>query len=137
MRIGLFTSAAILTLGTGFASAQPSETETGRYVLEKTETGFIRLDKQTGSVSFCREDRAELTCRVAADERAAYDQELDMLAKRVEALEAQVGRQAPQGSAASEAEIEHSLSIMERFMRRFMGLVEEFRQDGASQPDRS
>jgi hypothetical protein len=131
MRIGLFTLAALITLGAGATSAQPMDTDPGRYGLEKTETGFIRLDRQTGAVSFCREERAELTCRMAADERAAYDQDLDMLAKRVDALEAQIARKAPNGPAASEAEIEQSLSIMERFMRRFKALVDEFRQEDA------
>lgn len=140
MRIGLFTLATLITFGAGPALAQDTQAspaDTARYRLEKTETGFIRLDQRTGAITFCRETAAELTCRMAADERAAYDQELDMLAKRVTALEARLDRLASSGPAASEAEIEHSLSIMERFMRRFMGLVKEFRHEGPPQPDRS
>ncbi len=74
---------------------------------------------------------------MAADERAAYERELDMLTKRVEALEASSGKETLRQPMPSDAEVERSLSIMERFMRSFMGLVREFRSEEQTSPNRT
>lgn len=117
-----------LALLPGVALAQ--DAETSRFQLERTESGLVRLDRQTGAMSLCREDNGTLTCRMAADERAAYEQELDLLAKRVTALEERQGTPAPAGNFPGEAEIEQTLGIMERFMRRFMEIIQDFTEDG-------
>lgn len=133
---------AFLALGTPFATAQ--EAATDRFTLEKAESGFVRLDRQTGAVTLCTEAAGTLTCRMAADERAAYDEDLARLEKRVEALEKQIvgSTVARSGELPSDAEIDRSIGIMERFMRAFFGLVQEFQgeeqqtQQGAV-PDRT
>ena len=102
------------------------DTNPSRFQLERTESGFIRLDRETGAVSLCREAEGNLVCRMAADERAAYEKELDLLGERVTALEKRLDAQPSQNALPGEAEIEQSLSIMERFMRRFMEIIEEF-----------
>jgi hypothetical protein len=118
---------AILLLSAGMP-AVAQETSTDRYTLEKSESGFVRLDRQTGAVTLCTEADGTLTCRMAADERAAYDEDLARLEKRVEALEKQIadGTAARSGELPSDAEIDRSIGIMERFMRAFFGLVQEF-----------
>jgi len=63
---------------------------------------------------------------VAADERAAYEKELDLLGERVTALEKRLDAQPASKALPGEAEIEQSLSIMERFMRRFMEIIQDF-----------
>lgn len=110
------------------ASAQ--EMDQSRFKLEKTEHGFVRLDSRSGALSLCQEKDGNLVCRMAADERAAYEQELDLLGKRVAALESKAGV-TPQVARAlpDDAEVERSLSIMESFMRRFFGVVKEFETD--------
>ncbi|MBT9372025.1 hypothetical protein KLP42_19160 [Rhizobium sp. CSW-27] len=138
MRTGIYALMLIIGPAETMAQAQtspPGPEALPRYRLERTEHGFIRLDQQTGAVSSCREETTGLVCRLAADERAAWEQELDMLARRVAALEARAGR--PEDQAPAEADIERSLSIMERFMRRFMNLIEEFRGHETPQPDRT
>ena len=111
-----------------------------RYTLEKSERGFVRLDRQTGAVTLCTEAEGTLTCRMGADERAAYDADLARLEKRVEALERQVagGRPAEIRPLPDDAEIDRSVGIMERFMRAFFNLVQEFRsQEDKPVPDRT
>lgn len=147
MQIGLFAfSIALATLTAAIslpvhapAWAQqvlPDEI-TDRYQLGRTQTGFIRLDRQTGAVSYCREETGGLTCRLAADERTAFEQELDMLAKRVDTLEKRLdGRTAEPGLPGDE-EVEEALSIMERFMRRFMSIIGEFQSGSEPAPDRT
>ncbi|MGO7216292.1 hypothetical protein ACCS75_35305, partial [Rhizobium ruizarguesonis] len=61
--------------------------DAGRFQLEKSGDPFVRLDRQTGAMSICQDKEGALVCRRAADERAAYEDELDRLAKRVTALE--------------------------------------------------
>ncbi len=124
---------AVLSLATPAAVAQEANAE--RYTLEKSESGFVRLDRQTGAVTLCTEDQGTLTCRMAADERAAYDEDLARLEKRVEALERQLadGTAARSGELPSDAEIDRSIGIMERFMRAFFNLVQEF-QGAEEQP---
>ena len=133
---------AALSLGVPVAMAQDAATD--RYTLEKSESGFVRLDRQTGAVTLCTEADGTLTCRMAADERAAYDADLARLEKRVEALEKQIaeGMAAKSGELPSDAEIDRSIGIMERFMRTFFGLVQEFQgqeqdQSGDPVPDRT
>lgn len=107
--------------------------ETGRFQMEKSEDGFVRLDTRTGAMTLCREKDGALVCLMGADERAAYDEDLALLEKRVQALEqlARTGQPltAPPVAAPSDEEIERSIGIMERFMRSFFGLVEEFKQN--------
>ena len=124
-----------LSLGIPFAMAQDAATD--RYTLEKSESGFVRLDRQTGAVTLCTEAGGTLTCRMAADERAAYDADLALLEKRVEALEKQIaeGAAAKGGELPSDAEIDRSIGIMERFMRSFFGLVQEFQGAEQGKPD--
>lgn len=133
---------AALSLGVPFAMAQDAATD--RYTLEKSASGFVRLDRQTGAVTLCTEADGTLTCRMAADERAAYDADLARLEKRVEALEKQIaeGMATKSGELPSDAEIDRSIGIMERFMRTFFGLVQEFQgqeqdQSGDHVPDRT
>jgi len=135
-------SLAVLSLPITAAVAQ--EANPDRYSLERSEGGFVRLDRQTGAVTLCTEADGTLTCRMAADERAAYDADLARLEKRVEALENQIAGATPGKSSdmPSDAEIDRSIGIMERFMRAFFNLVQEFqgeeqRSEPGEIPDRT
>jgi hypothetical protein len=122
----LILGVTLLPLGAAAAEADAS-----RFQVEKSGDHFVRLDRQTGAMSICQDKDGALVCRMAADERAAYEDELDRLAKRVTALE--------QGNAAqralpSDAEVDRSISIMERMMKSFMGMVKEFQAEENTNP---
>ena len=131
-----------LLLATGVAAtAIAQDADMARFALEKTDSGFVRLDRKTGALTLCQEKDGTLTCRMAADERAAYEEDLGRLEKRVEALERSLatGRPLAKGEPLpSDEEVERSIGIMERFMRSFFGLVEEFKEkeEGAT-PDKT
>ncbi|MBV2186943.1 MAG: hypothetical protein KUL88_20675 [Rhizobium sp.] len=131
-----------LLLATGVAApAIAQDADMARFALEKTDGGFVRLDRKTGALTLCQEKDGTLTCRMAADERAAYEEDLGRLEKRVEALERSLatGRPLAKGEPLpSDEEVERSIGIMERFMRSFFGLVEEFKEkeEGAT-PDKT
>lgn len=119
------------------AVAQDSE----RYRMERTEDGFVRMDLTTGQMSICRERGAELVCRAAVDEREAYHREIGDLETRVDRLEQRIVELErgpalrPEAGPPSEQDFEQTLNHMERFFRRFLGLVREFDEQPA--PDRT
>ena len=128
------TVAAVLLAGAAHAEGE------GRYRMEKTETGFIRLDTASGEVSLCREKDGQIVCRMAADERAAFEKELDLLTKRVDALEkgGVSGETAAKPSLPTDEEIDRTMTIMEKMMQRFMGIVknlEDGKEDAAPGKD--
>ena len=127
------------TLMAGAANAAEAE----RYRLEKSETGYVRMDTRSGEMSICEERAGQLVCRVAADERSAFQAEVDGLDARVKTLEARV--EALENSLAarlenslpSEEDFEKTMSYMERFFRGFLGIVREFEEErpGRDPPD--
>ena len=127
MRISVLplTFAAALLAGSAHAEGE------GRYRMEKTETGFVRLDTASGDVSLCREQDGQIVCRMAADERAAFEKELDLLTKRVEALEKGGATALTDAKPAlpTDEEIDRTMTIMEKMMQRFMGIVKNL-EDG-------
>ncbi|WP_439615084.1 hypothetical protein [Shinella sp.] len=120
-----FVFVAVLLAGSAQAEGE------GRYRMDKTDSGFVRLDTVSGEVSLCREQDGQIVCRMAADERAAFEKELDLLTKRVEALEkgGATGQTAVKPSLPTDEEIDRTMSIMEKMMQRFMGIVKNL-EDG-------
>lgn len=126
MRIHALPFIFVAALVAGSAQAEGE----GRYRMEKTEGGFVRLDTATGEVSLCREQEGQIVCRMAADERAAFEKELDLLTKRVEALEkgGETGETAAKPSLPTDEEIDRTMTIMEKMMQRFMGIVKNLEE---------
>lgn len=131
----------ILVLASALVAAAPAAAQDAeRYRMERTEDGFVRMDLATGQMSVCRERGVELVCRAAVDEREAYHREIGDLETRLERLEERVAElerpgSQPQSSVPSEQDFEQTLNHMERFFRRFLGLVREFEEEPA--PDRT
>jgi hypothetical protein len=122
----------VLTLGVSLLpfAATAAEPDASRFQLERSGDHFVRLDRQTGAMSICQDKDGALVCRMAADERAAYEDELDRLSKRVTALEQNTAQRA----LPSDAEVDRSISIMERMMKSFMGMVKEFQAEENANP---
>jgi hypothetical protein len=132
--LALFTVALVIP-----AASYAQAPQQNRFQLERTESGVVRLDTQTGAMTLCREENGTLTCRMQPDERAAYEEELDRLEKRVTSLEERLS-QTPPNALPTDEEVDKSLSIMEKFMRRFMAIVGEFideREAEKPQPNRT
>ncbi len=109
-----------------------AETTAGRYSMQKTDSGIARLDTETGEVSLCQEKDGQMVCRMAADERSAFELELDLLAKRVETLEkaVQEGPLSVKPRLPTKEEIDQTMTVMERMMRNFMGIVKDLEGQG-------
>ncbi len=115
------------------ASAHANDAD--RYRLEKSADGYVRMDTETGAMSICQEKDGQLVCRVAADERGAFQDEIDRLQDRVKNLDERVAKlenslsQKLESSLPSEEDFNKTMGYMERFLRSFMGIVRDMQKD--------
>lgn len=81
----------VLLAGTGLALAQPAADPAAadpvRFTVQKVEGGLMRLDTQTGAMSFCAQRAAGWACEAVPDDRAALEAEISRLQARLAALE--------------------------------------------------
>jgi hypothetical protein len=134
-RFAILTASGLALLIAAGAHAQ--EPDSSRYTLERTENGFVRLDTRTGEMSICTEKTGQLVCRLAADERRAFEESLSDLSARVEELEKRLDMLAPREQdpgIPDEAELDRALTAMEKMMRRFFGMVEELQKEFDDEP---
>ncbi|ADZ71649.1 hypothetical protein [Polymorphum gilvum] len=127
-----------------------------RYSLIAVDGEYLRLDRSTGAVAFCRRVNALWRCMPAPDAEAAYQaeierltqeierltQEIERLAARVEDLEGQRTEPAPpmpsqrevpdaaesELSQKDEQQLDEILDFTEKAMRRFFGLMKDLQQ---------
>lgn len=134
MRRALVLLPALLASVTFSAEAE----EAGRYKLEKSGTGYVRMDTQTGEMSICEERGGQLVCKLAADERAAFQDELDRLQSKLTGLEQRLAAVEnnpvlkPQNLLPTEEEFQRSLGYMERFFRKFLDIVRDMDTQNAT-----
>lgn len=121
---------------------QPSETSPDRYSVNEQDGGIVRVDKATGQVSFCDVKKSNVICRLGADERDAYEVELERLGERIAVLEKQVEQSPVQtkrpeksvpGIARKDSqfdkELDKAMDFAESAMRRFFGMVHRLKKD--------
>jgi hypothetical protein len=107
----------------------PQAGDAGRFAMAPAEGGFLRLDKETGAVSFCSAEGGLAVCRLAAEERAALEAEVarlsrenaDLRAKLPGAAEAEASKKLWPG----EEELDRALAFTEKFFRRMMKAFRE------------
>ncbi len=132
------TRLAAATLLLALAATNGASAQEERYAIERTADGYVRLDTRTGQMSACAEQSGQLVCRLAVDDREALQDDIDALQARLAAVEDRLAalEGLPAAGLPSEDEFEQSLSYMEQFFRRFMGLVKEFDSEQPA-PDRT
>jgi hypothetical protein len=100
-----------------------------RFSMTPGDGGFLRLDKQTGAVSFCTIKDGLSLCRATADERAALESEVARLRRENGELKNRLAEspapRTPGTNLPNEEEFERSLSFTERFLRRMMRVFRE------------
>lgn len=130
--------AAAFAAGSTSAQSQPPVNDSWRFKLQKVDGGFLRLDAQTGQVSFCKEREGSWSCETAADDRAALEAEIKRLADRLATLEKQSNDPANRFRTPSDQEIEQVMGFFEKMMKRFRGVVENLKKEWeAETPGRS
>ena len=138
------------------AEAAPAyEPTVGRFSMTPVDNGILRLDTATGAVSICKAKGEDWVCTLAADERAAYEEEVgrlleekDKLADRIAELEA---GSAKSGSTKDETwvprtfsdvplsdkeekELDRVLGLTEKAMRGFIGLAKTLKSGFDDEP---
>lgn len=125
-------AALVLIATASSAAAQEAET---RFTLEKTADGYVRMDRRTGDLSICTERSGQLVCRLAADERTAWQDEVELMGRRLEDVEKRLaaleGAPVAQNALPTEEQFEQGMTYMERFLRRFMGIAKELERESA------
>ncbi len=101
--------------------------EGDRFTLQPADGGFLRMNKDTGAVSYCSAKEGVAVCRLGADERATLEAEIERLRAENARLKAEVAR-AP-SPTQGEQEFERALSFTERFLRRIIRLFKEEAQN--------
>ncbi|MCW2307078.1 hypothetical protein [Rhodobium gokarnense] len=157
---GPAVAAALLLLSSGVLAEDYDGTPDDRFTIVETATGILRIDKETGNVSTCREKvSGGWTCQIAADERAAYEAEIDRLSaenkaladrlaeirRRLEAVgddtvkdkEKTLSREdlmrfftdPPKLSEKDEKAVTEALDVTEKAFRGFLGVMREIERD--------
>ncbi len=128
-------SALVLAASFGAAAlAQaPQLNDNWRFKMQKVDGGFLRLDAQSGQVSFCREKESNWTCDTVADDRAALEAEIKRLNERIAALERQRQDPVDRFRTPSDQEIEQVMGFFEKMMKRFRGVVETLKKEWQSE----
>jgi hypothetical protein len=86
-------------------------------------------------MSVCQESSGQLVCRVATDERAAFQDEIERLQTKLDGLEGRVAKlearpAVPEVLLPSDEEFDKSMDLMEKFFNRFMGIMKDIEKNG-------
>lgn len=119
----------------------PPPPDPHRFALERVEGGVVRLDRQTGRMSFCALRSGNLVCKLAVEERAAYEKEISRLHDRLEP-EPKPGVDVPgstgpdgteqggKGPAGDEERrFDEAMRYAERALRRFFDVIQDLRDE--------
>jgi hypothetical protein len=145
----------------GLAPAVAAETpdaENGRYTLQPSGEGMLRLDTRTGTVSNCSNSAAGWACYAVPDERAALDAEIDRLLTENDKLKAQLASREPSPAPGkiedalpksdrapntaegqrkieiplpSDQDMDRVMSFLERAWRRLIDMASRVQKDAA------
>jgi hypothetical protein len=83
------TAVSLAGAGAAIAESMP-DTENGRYALQPSGDGVMRLDTRTGAVSSCSNSPSGWACYMAPDERKAMDEEIGRLQAENQKLKEQL-----------------------------------------------
>lgn len=108
----------------------------GRFVFESNDDGYVRFDTKTGEISICRVVNDQAVCRMAADERKALEEQIELLQERVDALQTELAasESGGHGGFPSEEDLDRTMGFVENMFRRFNDLVDDLEADRTDPP---
>jgi hypothetical protein len=115
----------------------------GRFAIQSSDGGFIRLDTETGAVSHCKRTNETWRCDAIAEDEAALQAQMKSLSDQVTALAGEVAglkneiaslKAAPtlpktELTPEEEHEFDKAMSFAERLMKRFFEMVRDLKGD--------
>jgi len=98
-----------------------------------TEDGFMEIDTHSGAVTQCQRAPDGYRCAPAKSDPSALQAEIDRLRQENAELRGQLAQRAPglrpdqrtKPQLPTDQEIDRALDVMERFLRRFMGILRD------------
>ncbi|HWJ99926.1 MAG TPA: hypothetical protein VNR41_04385 [Xanthobacteraceae bacterium] len=106
------------------------DSENGRFTLSPVEGGVMRLDTRTGKISICRQRGEAWACEAAADDRAAYEQEIARLQDKVTKLERGIRTDdKTEMKLPSDAEVDKAMTFFENILRRFKTMIDNLQRE--------
>jgi hypothetical protein len=122
-----------IALAAGVAIAEAPDDSKGRFAMTPVEGGFLRLDKETGSVSLCTRKAEHWMCdlvedrtRTIDDKVARLETENQSLKERLRSLEDSLSTGKPTAKQPdvkiqipSEEEVDKALDYVERMFKKF------------------
>lgn len=132
---GMILSLLALFAAVPAASQEPASAP--HYVFTPVDEGAFRLNTETGEVSLCAGMPGSRACTIVPDEARdnapqaeASDNGIAALEARIAALEAQLKEG---GGKSDEEAMDRVMTLTDRMMRQFFGLVREMRRDFQSE----
>ena len=101
---------------------------TGRYVLEKVEQGFLRLDSETGAMALCTAKAGMWACENVKDQGLDLAAELGRLKAENDRLKARIAELEKGGSSTkipSDQEVDRMMDIFGKMFDRFLDFARE------------
>ncbi len=123
-------------LGVVFLSVPSvAQDQLGRFTMKEIDDGLLRLDTQTGEVSYCRKTNATWACDTASDDRSVLADEVERLQEenaglrnRLAELEKKsVDEDADRLKLPNDEDLDKVVDFMDRLMRRFYAFTKSMR----------
>lgn len=141
---------AALALAVFLTPSAPAFAAPDRYEIRPAESGFLRLDRQTGAVSFCTPSAEGYACRPATDAERSAQGAPSPIERRLAAIEDRLaklegGKPAPSPDAAAkdptldlptEEQMDRATSFLERAVKRLRDLAESLQKADEAGQDR-
>jgi hypothetical protein len=122
--------ALLLPFAIAACPAAAEERFVGRYSFVPVEAGALRLDTATGEVSLCSVEGGTTTCKAVGGRPAGGPAEAADLEARIARLESRIAAlEAGSLAVPDDESIDRVMVLADRMMRRFFGLVRDFKRD--------
>jgi len=149
---GLAAWGALAVLTAGSAAGAAAGEEAGRYTMSPTEGGVIRLDRETGTMSFCSGKEGEWSCKLMPDSESGLRKRIDELESEKRSLEAERSLRdsgppeppsddtmppAPPGNLAvpNEKDVDKLFDYVEGMVKKFKERIERLEREAKKEPD--
>jgi hypothetical protein len=144
MRRSLMIAGLFLLAATASAEerAPVNTSAAGRYAIQSSDGGFVRLDTETGAVSHCRQSNGTWHCDALVQDHGALQDQVRALSARVDDLTAAVGSLKGEIAALKaatppeskltpeeERELDKAMGLAERLMKRFFDMVRDLKSE--------
>ena len=127
--LALSLASPALAQGTDTSKLTP-DSENGRFTMSPVPGGVMRLDSRTGKVSICRQKGEAWACEAAADDRAAYEQEIARLQDKVTRLEGELHTgDKTEMKLPSDADVDKAMTFFENILRRFKTMIDNLQRE--------